>query len=598
MKKPAILTLTNAYYACLNRNLKRVTLISTLLVLANLSYGQGKLLNKLVAKVAKKAGNVNVVSTATLDDIVPTVGIGSNLHPVELGTISQAFFEDWATGGQQVFIMFMKKNSPSFYKIDGSVKVNGMNLEYSTAGMYSIIGGTSDSPRKIDVTTSTGQKSSFTITPFKTPLKLVSINGQKKDNVDLDLTKDVVLEVDGISASENPLMKVSLAINQAGIKSIYDVCFIRSGSKLTIPAAAFRNINIVPAGNALYNYKKSFLSVGVERIENATEVSGSFTSVSYTNTYSDGKFVTVATEPVLNTGLTAKGKENLKDGEMEYDFFKPNAFMSRPSSQLKKIGVISFGISGKTLSQESVITQEKDVSKGQSQITKTTTLEFPKQTDETWNAVLETLYPQLTAIVQSELGAIILPVDAATKTEGYKSIQGFSTVDNNSKEGFSKAYKSTRLLTIAPFTESFGVNGANERIMKESGADALMSFTLDLQVDKAGDFGIMVPKLTFEIAGKINGLSTNTKYFTGNTIGKGIPCEDIGFQISYTGEGSGSFGKQTEKTVQPLGEITAEELDKIIRRSDLLTMFRKGLQAIIAKEKANSDYETVWNLQK
>ncbi len=134
--------------------------------------------------------------------------------------------------------------------------------------------------------------------------------------------------------------------------------------------------------------------------------------------------------------------------------------------------------------------------------------------------------------------------------------------------------------------------------MKESGADALMSFTLDLQVDKDGDFGIMVPKLTFEIAGKINGLSTNTKYFTGNTIGKGIPCEDIGFQISYTGEGSGSFGKQTEKTVQPLGEITAEELDKIIRRSDLLTMFRKGLQAIIAKEKANSDYETVWNLQK
>ena len=72
MKKPAILTLTNAYYACLNRNLKRVTLISTLLVLANLSYGQGKLLNKLVAKVAKKAGNANVVSTATLDDIVPT----------------------------------------------------------------------------------------------------------------------------------------------------------------------------------------------------------------------------------------------------------------------------------------------------------------------------------------------------------------------------------------------------------------------------------------------------------------------------------------------------------------------------------------------
>ena len=51
-------------------------------------------------------------------------------------------------------------------------------------------------------------------------------------------------------------------------------------------------------------------------------------------THHDGKFVTVTTEPDLNTGLTAKGKEKLKDGEVEYDFFKPNAFMPpRQSNQ-------------------------------------------------------------------------------------------------------------------------------------------------------------------------------------------------------------------------------------------------------------------------
>jgi hypothetical protein len=574
-----------------------IKLVLALMILTQGSYAQGKLMNKLISKVANKAGANNAVMTSTLDDVSPTVGVGSNLYPVELGTISQAFFKDWATGGQQVFVMFTKKSSPGFYKIDGSVKINGMQIEYLTAGLYSIIGGTSTSPRKVDISTSSGQKSSFTITPTKNQIKLISINGQKKDNVDIDLSKDVVLEVEGVF-DPSQMIKVSLAINQVSVKSIYDVCLIRAGSKLTIPAAAFRNINIVPAGNALYNYKKSFLAVTVESIENATDVTGSFSSVQYTCSYSDGKFVTVTTEPDLNTGLMAKGKEKFPAGEVEYDFFKPNAFMSRPSTQAKKIGLVSFGFRGKTISEESVIVQEKDVNKGEAQITKTTKLVFPQQADQTWSGVLEKLYPQLVAIVQEEFGATVFPVETVTQTEGYKSIETFSEANANTKEGFSLSYKGTKFLTIPPFNEGYGINGANEKIMKETGADALMSFTFDLQVGKDGDYGIMTPKLTFEIVGKINGLSTNTRYFTGNTIGKGIPSEDIGFEISFLGEGSGSFGKQTVKTKQEVGEITQDELDKILRTSDLLATFRKALKEIIAKEKANADYETVWGLQR
>lgn len=240
----------------------------------------------------------------------------------------------------------------------------------------------------------------------------------------------------------------------------------------------------------------------------------------------------------------------------------------------------------------------RDYSLARKQLNKTTTLIFPKQPDEIWNAVLETMYPQLTAIVQEELNATILPIESAPKTEGFKAIEAFSTADANTKEGFSKSYRKTKFLSIPPFNEGSGVNGANERIMKESGVDGLMTFTLDLQVEKDGDFGVMIPKLTFEIVGKINALATNTKYFTGNTVGKGVPSEDIGVEIYFSGEGSGSFGKQTIKTKQTVGEITPEELDKIIRKSDLLTVFRKGLKEIIAQEKANSDYETVGGLQK
>lgn len=574
-------------------------LVASLVLITWSSYSQGKLLNKMLAKVAKKAGNANVVSTATLDDIVPMGGVESNLHAAELGTLSQSFFGDWQAGGDHVAFTFFKRNTQNFFKIDGTVSVDGKPVEYLSVGTYSIISPANSSPRKIEIVTTSGQKSSFTIAPSKQSFKVVSINDQK-DNISLDLTKDVVIVLDGTPTTDQ-LLKVNLAINQVSIKALYTVCYVRSGSTLTIPAGAFRNINIKPAGEAVYNYKKSFLSVGVESLENATDVSGSIASVQYTSGYSDGKFVTVTTEPNLNTGLVAKGKENLKAGEMSYDFYKPNAFMSRPSTQIKKIGVLTAGITGKTFSENSVITQEENNSKGESQTTKTTTVEFPVQTEAVWASTMQQLYPEIISIIQTELKATVLPLEATTQTASYKSIEKFSVANKNTKEEFSVAHQNTKLFSAVPVSETLGVNGVYERIMKESGSDALVTFTLDLQVEQDGDFGVIIPKLNFEIAGKINGLTTNTKYFTGTVVGKGIPSEDIGLKVVFSSPTSAtgdSKGRNDSKIYHSVGEITSAELDAIVRKSDLLTVFRKGLQEIIAKEKANSDYEVVWNLQK
>lgn len=548
--------------------------------------GCAQLLTKIAKEMAPPAP-----TTATLNNVVPTIVIGSNLHPAELGTIAQSFFSGWKAGGDQVAIIFL--NEKGVLKIDGTVTVDGVPAEYIVAGTYSLISGANTAPRKVEIITATGEKSSFTIKPNAKQIKVVSING-RRDNISLDLTKDVVIEFEGTRVPENELLKVSLAINQVGIKSIYDVAYIRkSGSKITVPAAAFRNINIKPGASALYNYKNSFLSVGVENTERATDVSGSFPAVSYTSSYSDGKFVTVGTEPNLNTGLIAKGKEKLADGEMNYDFLKPNAFTSRPADQIKKIGVISFAIKGKTLAVESVIDQEKSAKLPQ--VIKNTIVTFPIQTNEVWDAILAKMYPQLMAIVQSELNATVLPIEAAPKTNAYKSIESFSKEDVNTKAEFSRAYRGTKVLSAVPhIREGLGVNGVYERMMNEAGVDALMTMTLDLEAKKDGDFGVMVPKLDFEILGKANGPIFGTKYFSGTIVGKGIPSEDIGLKIEFQPDAALI---SRNKTFHTAGVITSEELDKIIRRSDLLTVFTKGLKEIKEKEKANGDYETVWNLQ-
>ncbi len=50
----------------------------------------------------------------------------------------------------------------------------------------------------------------------------------------------------------------------------------------------------------------------------------------------------------------------------------------------------------------------------------------------------------------------------------------------------------------------------------ETGADALMTLTLDLEISEAEDKSVlMIPKFAFEITGKTNGYLINTKYCTG-----------------------------------------------------------------------------------
>jgi hypothetical protein len=547
----------------------RFKLLLALAIAAQTAHGQN-FFTKGLTKLAKVVGNINTAKVSSLDDITATIGIGSNSPPEKLGTISQSFFNGWKTGGDVVSVMFSKKNAPGYFKIDGTVTIDGKPMDYLTSGMYGLVSDANPAARKIEVATTSGQKASFKIEPAKKALKLVSINGQKDGDISLDLSKDVTLELAVPAGMENTMIKASLAINQMSIKSIYDVCYTKAAAKITIPASAFRNINIAPASTALYSFKGSYLSVGYESIEEAKEVTGALSGIKYTASYSDGKMVSVATEPKLNTGLVAKGTE--KELDMKYDFFKPNAFASRPFEQLKTIGVKSFAIRGTTFSQSSS-TSTTETSTTITTTTTTITLQFPKQPDSVWDALLEKLYPEFIGVVQSELGANVLPLENVTHSEAYKSTPAFAKDDKNTKVDFARAFRDSKVISaFMPVTEGFGSNGINERILKETGADGLLSMTLDLEISSSGKLVVMIPRFGFEIVGKTNGPIFDTKYCSGTIQ-------------SNTGV---SFNK----------DIDMAGLEKIIRKSDMLTVLRKGLQQLKEKEKANGDYGPVWALQK
>jgi hypothetical protein len=50
-------------------------LVLAFVLIYSAAFTQGKLLNKMLAKVAKKVGDTNVASTATLDELVLMGGI-------------------------------------------------------------------------------------------------------------------------------------------------------------------------------------------------------------------------------------------------------------------------------------------------------------------------------------------------------------------------------------------------------------------------------------------------------------------------------------------------------------------------------------------
>jgi hypothetical protein len=240
--------------------MKKLKLLLAFVIVAQISYSQN-LFTKGIAKLGQLMAPPPVMVNF-LDSVYPTAGVASNIHPTEVGSVDQAFYKGWRTGADLIAISFIKKNG-TYVKINGTVTIDGKPVEYVVPGFYSLFSDPSSSAHKVEVTTVSGQKATYTVEPFKSKIKILSINGMK-DNISLDLTKDVEIELESTDMPANSLLQVSLAINQVSIKSMYGVCYIRNGNKLTIPAAAFRNIGIKPGANALYSYKKSYLSVGIE----------------------------------------------------------------------------------------------------------------------------------------------------------------------------------------------------------------------------------------------------------------------------------------------------------------------------------------------
>ena len=525
--------------------------------------GGPNLFTKLITKVAKVAGGtMQTQTTNDLTTVVPTVYYQTNLHPGNLGTVEQSFYEGWQTSGNMLTIMFTNKNASGMTKIDGTVTVDGKPMNFATMGVYNVFSDNNTAPKKVEITSSTGQKSSFIIQPPKQGVKVVSVNGSSNSTIAIDPAKDLTLELENTGDNKG-LLAVRLLVKTVGISYWSEIGYFPASAKIVIPAAHLRNAN--NTNGSLTNFKKSYLSVVRSSMDKATNVSGIYPDVEYSNMYLDGKYMNINPDIELSKGITIKASDKFQEGSVQYEFIKANAFSSRPIKQIKNIAVVSFAVRG-------ILYDYKADTKynigDQSYTSSTKTIQFPQLPDAMWDKMLDDFYVDIKKIFEEELGAAYLPIEKVKATDAYQRMNDFSKDDANTSVAVSRGYKGLKVISaFVPLTEAWGPNNNMNKLLAQTSANAVLKVTLDLQPAWQGKNAVMVPKLAVEMSGLANGEVFPTKYFTANIIGKGVETKE---------------------------NITATELDRIVRRGDLMTQLRKGLQETIAKEKANGDYDIVW----
>ncbi len=547
--------------------------------------GGSNLMGKLLVGVAKVAGNLGgtafgmVTTTDNLDDVVMTVGTMHNLRDKSVETADMAFFGDWRSGGTMTFFSFTQKEKIGVTKLNGEITVDGIMVDGDGMGIYSDFSAPDlESSKKIKIKSAQGQEVSFAIPAPTQTFKILSVNGQKGEPA-IDFSKDVTLELafDG-NLDQNVPVQVSITARVIGISTLYPVGFFAPATTIVIPAANFRNVGIDPSNDKLANYDNIYLELWRSEIVKPIDLVGNLNIGSVGIMYTDGRLINVTSSPNVFSGIKYKGTEKFNSGGMDYSFFKPNAFYSRPTSQIKKAGVLSLSIMGTTFKQGKTSSSSSSFSAGGTTYTTTTTstafATFPQVSNKIWDEVLEGLYTDFTNVVETELNTSFVPIEEITTATAYQDLTPYSQEDENTTTEFQRAYKNTVVLQKSlPYSAMTG--GATE-IMKETGVNALFKLVLDVKIAFDKGAPVMIPTLTVELLGMPNGDPTKgtqampTKYFEGELVGDGVryPASD---------------------------NLTKEDIDKVIRKSNLLELFQRSLKELMAKELANPDYEIAWS---
>lgn len=522
----------------------------------------GGFMQKMMTKLAKNAGKIGGAvtgfskSTDNLSVLDPVISIRSNLYTSEVGTADMDLFSGWKQGSDMVLMMLLPKDKLGFYSLDGTIKIDGGKPDNNGMGIYTRVFDSNKKPKIIELETKSG-KAKFSLIPLNHYVKIVSINN-KKDNCEIDMSKDFTIQLENFSTKPDAMIDISMVgVKQLGFRVIMSAGYFKASKNITIPGFALKHLST--DGDA--GFKNTYLIVTEAEMKTAVDESGFYKSpIEYSAAASDAKQVNVINAKAIFDGLAVKGEEKMKRGKLTYEITKANASRSRPSEQIKNIVPSVFAIRGTT-----AMYSQKDNKWTNTQTTKSIDFKIP---DDKLDEILVNLYTQTTNILKNQFAATILPTELVTNS---KTFQDKSIYDNQdateSTNFFSKSYKGlTPLARNAPLA---AMMKGDALMIREIGESALLKVTLDIRVSYENS-PLAIPTLNIELIGQNNGIGLGTNFFTAKISGDGYSIPGKAKDIKY---------------------------DDIVRIDDMMLLFKKGLQDLIAQEKQNDEYVQLWKLK-
>lgn len=540
----------------------------------------GLLLSTGCAMISTQIGSVTAKlltgTTADLSQVSATVKFVRNAYPMETATTEVKYAGDlWQPGSNIAVINFVKRQGIGMFQIDGVVRINGEEVPHFVNGVYGqIVEG--DDPVSFEIETTTGQTASFTVEPVA-PIRIKSING-KTDAATIDMTKDLVLELDNPAGSQGVPLRVALLADAVGTRGFYDLGIFSARDRLVIPASAFRHS--APPNARFFTFNKGENWLLVERF---TARAGDAPAVGAAQLIAqswDCKPVTLSGDVDVIDRLEVTGTVGNEDDAdaISYSLNKPNASYGRPFASGKRFALGSLSVRG-TLRKQETDSYSYTTGNVKTTVTTTTTWQFPQLPTEFWDELLESLHDDISDLLKERYGIKLIPVETVVASPQYANMEEIE--DENTQVEISRSYKGTKNLIptslramVGNVSSTFAADRPDARLMADLGVDGLIAVTLDLDVPTDTDQITLRPMLSLRVTGPPNGYMIGPTIYTEGLVGSkaGVPTNEADLS-----------------SVESL-------MSSVVRKDEIMAALTRALDELEAQER-ELGYHDLWAMK-
>lgn len=443
----------------------------------------GEKLNPMRALQKTMGAAVTDDNNSDLGKVAISIFYQAHLHPQNIMKYPTST-PGWETCGDAVFAGFTNKSGIGLSSTDGLFLVDEENVK--PAGIGTFFYGFKPEKRgdkMVKITSSNGNVVNVVVKPAAA-LEILTVDGKGKgEEIIIDGSKDIVIELQNGDAAPKSNLHVQLICKLVGTPVIYDLIVTKPKNTIYIPKEAFKNFEGSPSPFSKNN--TLIINRVSEKVIENTDAGAIRTISAYMDwmpiklegDISKGSIMTAGFDESKNTVINIDLKTT---GEYNFSVDKGQPFTSPPVKLIKKVAFASFVLRG------NLINEKTETSVNGDWVTTTTTKKwFPELSNNTWQKLVDKMYLEISTKLKNEMNWDILPLTKIVNSEAYKHIKPI-------KGGAIKTFvevgagNTQRILSTSSvdfwsdLSITFGSDFVSQRLVKELDVDAVLAITIDL----------------------------------------------------------------------------------------------------------------------